>query len=134
MLTARARAPALPAVRAAPTVPEWRTELPVLNPGLIPAATRSGAASKRPNRRASRTTIRRRVGAAPDARSTAGAKGWEAFEKIWADSVVFGPLTLQLLVLVMPMVNSSGAVSPAARATASRHPLTTPGRAAGRTR
>ena len=32
-----------------------------------------------------------------------------------------------------PIVNSSGAVSPAARATASRHPLVMPGRAAGST-
>ena len=43
-LTARPRPPKLAAVSAAPTVPEWSTARPVLQPGLMPDTTRSGGA------------------------------------------------------------------------------------------
>ena len=46
MLTATADMPRLAAVRAAPTVPEWRVTLPVFSPGLMPEATRSGTGPK----------------------------------------------------------------------------------------
>ncbi len=54
--------------------------------------------------------------------------------KICADSAVFGPLNgFQLMLVAAPIVNSSGAVSPAARATASSTPDRMPGSAAGST-
>ena len=43
------------------------------------------------------------------------------------------PKTFQLVALAAPIVKISGAVSPAARATASRQPLMTPGAAFGST-
>src|SRR5205823_9716342 len=49
------------------------------------------------------------------------------------DSAVFVPERLALTFDTTPMVNNNGAVSPAARATASIAPLTMPGRADGST-
>ena len=45
--------PKLAAVRAAPTVPEWSTARPVLQPGLMPDTTTSGGSPKPPRRAAS---------------------------------------------------------------------------------
>ena len=100
---------------------------------------RSSSRPRRPSTRprAGRAPSARRpstieVSAAPHARSWAPANGCWAFEKICADSAVFGPLnTFQLTDVAAPMVNSSGAVSPAARATASSTPLRMPGNAGG---
>jgi len=41
--------PALRAVTAAPTVPEWYTLRPTFAPGLMPETTRSNGAPYRPN-------------------------------------------------------------------------------------
>src|SRR5581483_4089871 len=85
-------------------------------------------------RTVSTTTRTIRVRAAPQARSWAPAKGSWALLKIWDDrAVVAPPNTCQFRFRGAPMVNSSGAVSPAARATASSEPLTIPEMAAGRT-
>ena len=74
-------------------------------------------------------TMTIRVSAAPQARSCCAVNGDVALWKIWTDSAVFGPLNRFLFVsLTMPIVKSSGAVSPAARATASSAPLTIPAR------
>src|ERR1700733_3528531 len=83
------------------------------------------------------STITMSVSAAVQARWIPPRYGDEAARlKIWADRAVLGPEnTFQLGRAVMkPMVNNSGAVSPAARAIASRQPLVMPGRAAGRRR
>ena len=57
-----------------------------------------------------------------------------AFAKICVESAVFAPLnTFGLVEVTVRMVNSSGAVSPAARAMASSAPLTMPPMAAGST-
>jgi len=79
-------------------------------------------------------TIAISVSAAPQARSWAGVNGEMALLKICTDSAVFWPLNRLVLVSVtVPMVKSRGAVSPAARATASRAPLTMPAAAFGST-
>src|ERR1043166_6242111 len=75
------------------------------------------------------------VSAAPQARACAPTYGDAAFEKIWVGIAVLAPLNmLGFAVNTVRMVNSSGAVSPAARAMASRAPLTIPPSAAGSTR
>ena len=75
-----------------------------------------------------------RVSAAPQPRSCAPAYGCDAFAKICEGSEVLAPLnTFGFAVVTVRMVNSSGAVSPAARATASSAPLTMPPIAAGST-
>jgi hypothetical protein len=75
-----------------------------------------------------------RVSAAPQPRCAAPTYGWLAFEKICKGSAVLAPLnTFVFAVSAAPMQKSSGAVSPAARATASRTPLTIPPIAAGST-
>ena len=57
-----------------------------------------------------------RVNAAPHALASAPTYGDEAFAKICVDSAVLGPLNRLLFVCsTVRMVNSSGAVSPAAR-------------------
>ena len=67
------------------------------------------------------------VSAAPQPRAWAPTYGDDAFTKICEGSAVLAPLnTLRFTVVTVRMVNSSGAVSPAARATASRAPLTIP--------
>ena len=74
------------------------------------------------------------VSAAPQPRAWAPAYGVFAFAKICEGSEVLGPLnTFRFTVVTVRMVNSSGAVSPAARATASSAPLTMPPIAAGST-
>ena len=74
------------------------------------------------------------VSAAPQPRSCAPGYGWFAFAKICEGSAVLAPLkTFGLAEAAAPMQNSSGAVSPAARATASSAPLTIPPIAAGST-
>ncbi len=74
------------------------------------------------------------VSAAPQPRSCAPVYGEFAFEKICEGSEVLAPLnTFLFTVVTVRMVNSSGAVSPAARATASSAPLTIPPIAAGST-
>ena len=74
------------------------------------------------------------VSAAPQPRAWAPTYDEFAFEKICEGSEVLAPLnTFGLAVVTVRMVNSSGAVSPAARATASRAPLTMPPIAAGST-
>jgi hypothetical protein len=74
------------------------------------------------------------VRAAPQARDCAPTYGDTAFEKICEGSEVLAPLnTFRFTVVTVRMVKSSGAVSPAARATASRAPLTIPPMAAGNT-
>ena len=61
-----------------------------------------------------------RVSAAPQPRSCAPTYGWFAFAKICEGSAVVAPLNTFLFVeSAAPMQKSSGAVSPAARATAS---------------
>jgi len=68
------------------------------------------------------------------ARSWAPTNGDVAPWKICTDSVVFGPENrLWFAEVTVPMTNSRGAVSPAARATASSAPLTIPGAALGST-
>src|SRR5690242_11526063 len=75
-----------------------------------------------------------RVSAAPQARSWAPVKGDVALAKICEGIEVLGPLNAFLYTVVtVRMVNSSGAVSPAALATASSAPLTIPPIAAGNT-
>ncbi len=70
----------------------------------------------------------------PSARPCAPVYGDVAFAKIWEGIAVLAPLKmLGLAAVTVRMVNSSGAVSPAARATASRAPLTIPPIAAGST-
>ena len=74
------------------------------------------------------------VRAAPHARSWAATKDEVALPKICTDSAVFASLNrCGLYSVAAPIVNSRGAVSPAARATASSAPETMPGRAAGNT-
>src|ERR1700719_4980919 len=77
-------------------------------------------------------TMTMSVNAAPQARSVADANGVCALNQISCDSVVLVPWnTLGFTLVVTPMVKSSGAVSPAARATANMAPLTMPGSAVG---
>ena len=75
------------------------------------------------------------VSAAPQARACAPVYGCDAFEKICRGSAVLAPLNTFVFAAAVPprMVKISGAVSPAARATASSAPLTMPPRAAGST-
>ena len=74
------------------------------------------------------------VSAAPQPRAWAPTYGDDAFAKICDGSEVLAPLnTLRFTAVTVRMVNSSGAVSPAARATASRAPLTIPPSAVGST-
>src|SRR5215470_15149337 len=78
--------------------------------------------------------ITMRVSAAPQARSCAPGYGDVAFVNICEGIEVLGPLNgFGFTVVTVRMVNSSGAVSPAARAMASRAPLTIPPIAAGST-
>ena len=49
MLIARPCEPKVRAVNAAPTVPEWITECPVLIPALMPDTTRSNGSPKAPS-------------------------------------------------------------------------------------
>src|SRR5260370_38977092 len=72
------------------------------------------------------------VSAAPQPRACAPVNADDALTKICDGSEVLGPLnTFGLAAVTVRMVNRSGAVSPAARATASRAPLTIPPTAAG---
>ena len=74
------------------------------------------------------------VSAAPQPRACAPTYGDDAFAKICEGSAVLAPLnTFGFAAVTVRMVNSSGAVSPAARATASSAPLTIPPIAAGST-
>src|SRR5262249_47826323 len=79
-------------------------------------------------------TIAISVRAAPHARSIEALNGVCALKQISCDSFVVVPWNgFELMPVATPRVNSSAAVSPAARATASIAPLTIPGRAAGST-
>src|SRR5579862_5197348 len=81
-----------------------------------------------------RKAMTMRVKADPHAYWATLGYGEVALAKITVDSAVFAPLnTFGFVASTTKMVNSSGAVSPAARATASRAPLTIPPTAAGRT-
>ena len=78
-------------------------------------------------------TIRISVSAAPHARSWAPGNSERAFRKICSDSAVFAAVEQAPCWSrrPVPTVKSSGAVSPAARATASSAPLDDPGAAVG---
>src|SRR3954447_17862970 len=84
------------------------------------------------------TSVRRkmsvtRASAAPQARSTRRSWAWPTSWKICAGSEFIRSPKLKLVPLTIAAVNSSGAVSPAARATASIVPVMIPGRAVGST-
>src|SRR5919206_4288322 len=87
-------------------------------------------------RRATRVRIRTiatSVSADPHARSTMFDCAWRTSLKIWTGSEFICSPTFQVVALTANAVNSSGAVSPAPRATASIEPVTRPGSAVGST-
>ena len=73
------------------------------------------------------------VKAAPQARFTTAVVGDVTSVYICIGSEFMKPLRLNPVFIVAPAVNSSGAVSPAARAIASRMPVSRPGSAVGST-
>ncbi len=73
------------------------------------------------------------VSAAPHARVTSAVLGLPTSVKICTGSEFIRPLRLKVVPWTMAAVNSSGAVSPAARAIASSEPVTSPGSAVGST-
>src|SRR5205823_6341495 len=84
----------------------------------------------RETRRATVVRIRMRTtraSAAPQARWTWRSWAWPTSLKIWAGSEIMDWLGLVVRVCTIPTVKSSGAVSPAARAIASKVPVTSPG-------
>src|SRR3954454_692868 len=83
--------------------------------------------------RVSTRTSRTSVSAAPQARATSRSWAWPTSVKICTGSEFILSPRLSVLPFTTAAVNSSGAVSPAARATASRMPVMRPDTAVGST-
>src|SRR5215218_6547929 len=102
MLTARPETPKLAAVRAAPTVPEWRTARPVLGPGLIPETMTAGGAPKPPRRAA----ITARAGGPSTPKQGACTPGSSSSSTSMVSSACMRPMAA-----LLPLMSSWGAAT-----------------------